>query len=344
MNQPVLESRRRFGKSVQTSARAAVTSRRRVAVLVPCYNEANAIFKVIEDFRRVLPDAAIYVYDNNSTDATVAVARAAGAVVRTESRQGKGNVVRRMFSDVDADVYVMVDGDGTYDPSTAVEMIRRLEDECLDMVVGCRVDTEQEAYRPGHRFGNSVLTGFVARLFGRQFNDILSGYRVFSRRFVRSFPALSSGFEIETEITVHALELRMPIAEVSTPYGARAAGTVSKLSTYKDGFKILRMIAALYRREYPARFYGVIGALFAASSFALAAPIVIEYLNTGLVRRFPTAFLCVGLMLCAGGLFGSGLILDTVTHGRREIKRLMYLASAGLEAVHRDSRVTEEWR
>jgi len=306
-------------------------ARRRVAVLIPCYNEARTIFKVIEDFRFALPQAEIYVYDNNSTDATVAVARAAGAVVRRESRQGKGNVVRRMFSDVNADIYVMVDGDGTYDAASAPDMIRKLDEECLDMVVGCRVDTEQEAYRRGHRFGNAMLTGFVARLFGRQFNDILSGYRVFSRRFVRSFPALSSGFEIETEITVHALELRMPIAEVATPYGARVEGSASKLSTYKDGLKILRVIAALYRREHPARFFGAIGALFALASIVLASPIVVEYLNTGLVRRFPTAFLCVGLMLCAGGLFGSGLILDTVTHGRREIKRLMYLAGSWAE-------------
>jgi glycosyltransferase involved in cell wall biosynthesis len=301
---------------------------KRVAVLIPCYNEAAAIAQVVADFSASLPHATIYAYDNNSSDATVEVAQAAGAVVRREYRQGKGNVVRRMFSDIDADVYVMVDGDGTYHAPSAPEMIRQLEDDCLDMVVGCRVSIVEEAYRPGHRFGNALLTGFVARLFGRQFRDILSGYRVFSRRFVQSFPALSPGFEIETEITVHALELRMPIAEVATPYGARAEGSVSKLSTYKDGFKILRMILALYRREYPARFFGMIGAAFAMLSVALATPVVIEFINTGLVRRFPTAFLCVGLMLCAGGFFGSGLILDTVTHGRREMKRLMYLATS----------------
>jgi glycosyltransferase involved in cell wall biosynthesis len=301
---------------------------RRVAVLIPCYNEADAIAKVVQDFRKVLPQADIYVYDNNSQDSTVEVAQAAGAIVRREYRQGKGNVVRRMFSDIDADVYVMVDGDGTYHAPSALEMIRQLQDDCLDMVVGCRESVSQEAYRRGHRFGNSLLTGFVARLFGRQFHDILSGYRVFSRRFVQSFPALSPGFEIETEITVHALELRMPIAEMATPYGARAEGSVSKLNTYKDGFKILRMIMALYRREYPARFFSIIGAAFAMLSVALATPVVIEFINTGLVRRFPTAFLCVGLMLCAGGFFGSGLILDTVTHGRREMKRLMYLATS----------------
>src|SRR5215831_17385108 len=228
------------------SPSVAVPARQRIAVLIPCYNEARAIFKVIEDFRQALPQADLYVYDNNSNDATMAVARAAGAIVRRESRQGKGNVVRRMFSDVDADVYVLVDGDGTYDARSAPEMIRRLIDENLDMVVGCRVESDEAAYRRGHRFGNALLTGCVAHLFGRQFNDILSGYRVFSQRFVRSFPALSSGFEIETEITVHALELRMPIAEIPTPYGARAAGTVSKLNTYKDGYKIIRTIVALY--------------------------------------------------------------------------------------------------
>jgi glycosyltransferase involved in cell wall biosynthesis len=304
----------------------------KVAVLIPCYNEGAAIHKVVCDFREALPQAEIYVYDNNSKDNTVAMADAAGAIVRRELRQGKGNVVRRMFGDIDADVYVMVDGDGTYAPHSAQEMINKLHDEHLDMVVGCRVSQEQEAYRPGHRFGNALLTGCVARLFGRQFHDILSGYRVFSRRFVRSFPALSSGFETETEITVHALELRMPIAEVATPYGARVAGTESKLNTYRDGFRILRMIAALYRREHPARFYGVIGTAFAVASAALAVPIFMEYFATGLVRRFPTALLCVGLMLCAGGLFGSGLILDTVTHGRRELKRLMYLTCAGFGA------------
>jgi glycosyltransferase involved in cell wall biosynthesis len=332
-------------RNTQTrSVLAAGVADKRIAVLIPCYNEAASIAQVIAEFATNLPQADIYVYDNNSTDGTVAVAQAAGAIVRREYRQGKGNVVRRMFSDIDADVYVMVDGDGTYHAPSAPEMIRQLLDDCLDMVVGCRESVAQEAYRPGHRFGNSLLTGFVARLFGRQFHDILSGYRVFSRRFVQSFPALSPGFEIETEITVHALELRMPIAEVATPYGARAEGTVSKLSTYKDGLKILRMIFALYRREYPARFFGIIGGAFALLSLALATPIVLEYLNTGLVRRFPTAFLCVGLMLCAGGFFGSGLILDTVTHGRREMKRLMYLACSRASAGHMAFAPGDRWQ
>jgi glycosyltransferase involved in cell wall biosynthesis len=300
----------------------------RVAVLIPCFNEGAAIGKVVQDFRSALPDAIIYVYDNNSSDNTIAAAEKAGATVRSEHRQGKGNVVRRMFSDIDADAYVMVDGDGTYHAASAPQMIQQLQKEQLDMVVGCRVSTAQEAYRRGHRTGNTLLTGFVAQLFGRQFQDILSGYRVFSRRFVKTFPALSAGFEIETEITVHALELRMPIAEVATPYGARAAGSVSKLSTYKDGLRILLTILALYRREHPARFFGWIGILLAILAIALAIPIVLEFLHSGTVPRLPTAVLCVGLMLSAGGLFCCGLVLDTVTHGRREIKRLIYLVTA----------------
>jgi glycosyltransferase involved in cell wall biosynthesis len=299
----------------------------RVAVLIPCFNEAAAIGKVVAEFRRALPFASVHVFDNNSTDDTMKIARAAGATVRCEYRQGKGNVVRRMFSDVDADVYVMVDGDGTYHAPSAPLMVQRLCDDGLDMVVGARQSVVQEAYRRGHRFGNAMLTGFVARLFGRQFTDILSGYRVFSRRFVRSFPALSAGFEIETEITVHALELRMPIAEITTPYGARALGSNSKLKTYSDGFRLLRTIAALFRREYPVRFYGGIAILLAAISGILIQPIVVTYLQTGLVPRFPTAILCVGLILSAAISFSCGLILDTVTHGRREFKRLAYLTA-----------------
>jgi glycosyltransferase involved in cell wall biosynthesis len=299
---------------------------RHIAVLIPCYNEAAGIATVIADFRQALPDATIYVFDNNSSDGTARIAQLAGAFVRCEYRQGKGNVVRRMFSDIDADVYVLVDGDGTYHAPSAPAMVRRLCDDGLDMVVGSRESVAQAAYRRGHRFGNAVLTGFVGRLFGRQFTDILSGYRVFSRRFVRSFPALSSGFEIETEITVHALELRMPIAEVATPYGARAEGSQSKLNTYGDGFRLLRTIVALYRREYPVRFFGSIAATLALAALVLIAPILVTYLQTGTVPRFPTAILCVGLMLSAGLAITSGLILDTVTHGRREFKRLVYLS------------------
>lgn len=302
------------------------TSAERIAVLIPCYNEAAAIGQVIADFRTALPTARICVFDNNSSDETVNVALEAGAEVRREYRRGKGNVVRRMFSDIDADVYLLVDGDGTYDAASAPEMVRKLGDERLDMVVGCRHDVVQEAYRRGHRFGNAMLTGFVASLFGRQFADILSGYRVFSRRFVKSFPALSSGFEIETEMTIHALELRMPIGEVATPYGARVDGSESKLSTYKDGFRILGVILSLYRREHPARYFGTIAIVLALVAIVLITPIVMTFMETGQVPRFPTAILCVGLMLTAGLSLACGLILDTVTHGRRELKRLVYLA------------------
>ena len=298
----------------------------RVAVLIPCYNEAGAIATVVADFRDAVPGADIYVFDNNSSDGTAEIAAAAGAIIRREQRQGKGHVVRRMFSDIDADVYIMVDGDGTYFAPSAPVMIQKAKDEHLDMVVGCRVDTVQEAYRPGHRMGNVLLTTFVARLFGPQCTDMLSGYRVFSKRFVKSFPALSTGFEIETEITVHALELGMPIGEVPTPYGGRLGGTVSKLSTYRDGFRILRLIIDLYRREYPSRFFAGIGAFLSLLSIGLAWPLLVTFLETGLVPRLPTAVLCVGLMLLASLSFTCGVILDTVTHGRRELKRLVYLA------------------
>lgn len=313
-------------RSIATDERTASGNNQRTAVVVPCYNEATTIAQVIKDFKAILPDAEIYVYDNNSGDATAATARAAGAIVRTETRQGKGNVVRRMFADIDAEIYIMVDGDATYNAASAPAMIEKLRNEKLDMVVGCRKSMEQEAYRAGHRFGNAMLTGFVARLFGSEFTDLLSGYRVFSRRFVKSFPALASGFETETEIAVHALELRMPIGEVETPYGARPEGSESKLSTYRDGFRILRLITSLYRREHPQRFYGMIAVLFALTSIVLAIPIGQTYIETGLVPRMPTAFLCVGLMLSALLSFICGLILDVVTHGRQETKRLAYLA------------------
>ena len=297
-----------------------------IAVLLPCYNEAAAIAQTVAGFHAALPGATVYVYDNNSTDDTVAVARAAGAVVRTERIQGKGNVVRRMFADVDADVYVMADGDATYDAASAPALVAKLFDEPCDMVVGSRVSQVQESYRRGHRFGNALLTGMLARLFGRSFTDILSGYRVFSRRFVKSFPSLSSGFEIETEISVHALELKMPCAEVETPYYARPEGSASKLSTYGDGFRILRTILTLYRIERPLLFFGVIGALFAAVGVALSVPLAITYMHTHLVPRFPTAILITGLMIIAALCGFTGLILDTVVRGRREVRRLAYLA------------------
>lgn len=297
----------------------------RVAVLLPCYNEEAAIAATVAGFRAALPHAVVYVYDNNSSDRTVDVARAAGAVVRTERIQGKGAVVRRMFADVDADIYVMADGDATYDAASAPTLVDRLIDEQLDMVVGQRISDAALAYRPGHRFGNALLTGMLARLFGRSFTDILSGYRVFSRRFVKSFPSLSAGFEIETEISVHALELKMPVAEIATPYFARPEGSASKLSTYADGWRILRTIATLYRIERPLWFFGVIGLALALIAVLLAVPLALTYLQTGLVPRFPTAILATGLVILASLCFFSGLILDTVVRGRREVRRLAYL-------------------
>jgi glycosyltransferase involved in cell wall biosynthesis len=305
-----------------------IAARHRVAVLVPCYNEEAAIGRVVGDFRACLPGALIYVYDNNSADRTVEVARAAGALVRSETRQGKGHVVRRMFSDVEADIYVLVDGDATYDAPSARAMIARLLDGGLDMVVGARVDQEQAAYRPGHRFGNRLLTGFVAQVFGTAFEDVLSGYRVFSRRFVKSFPVLAGGFEIETELTIHALNLELPVDEIETPYYARPAGSVSKLSTWRDGFRILATIVHLYRAERPLPFFSGIGLSLGLVSIVLAIPIFVTYLQQGLVPRFPTAILATGLMILACLSVACGLVLDTVTRGRREMKVLAYLAQS----------------
>ena len=296
-----------------------------IAILVPCYNEEAAIERVVREFRTALPEAMIYVYDNNSRDHTLELARAAGAHVRVERRQGKGNVVRRMFADIEADAYVLVDGDATYHAPSAHEMVRCLFAENLDMVVGCRVHTEAQAYRAGHQFGNAILTGFVARLFGRTFSDILSGYRVFSRRFVKSFPALSVGFETETELTVHALELRMPVMEIETPYGARPEGSVSKLSTYRDGFRILRLILQLYKHERPLAYFSIVAGALALLSVALGTPLVFEWLRTGLVPRFPTAILATGIMIMAFLSLTVGVVLETVTRGRQEFKRLIYL-------------------
>ncbi|QNA84132.1 glycosyltransferase [Sphingomonas sp. So64.6b] len=297
-----------------------------IAVLLPCYNEEAAIAQTVAGFRAVLPDAAIYVYDNNSRDRTIEVAKAAGAIVRSERTQGKGNVVRRMFADVDADIYVMADGDATYDAASAPALIARVLDEQLDMVVGSRVTQETAAYRRGHQLGNRAMTGILARLFGRSFTDIFSGYRVFSRRFVKSFPVLSSGFEIETEISVHALELKMPVGEIETPYYARPEGSESKLNTYRDGFRIARTIATLYRIEKPMLFFGIIGGLLALAAAILAVPLVLTYMQTHLVPRFPTAILLTGLTILASLNLFAGLILDTVVRGRREMRRLAYLA------------------
>jgi glycosyltransferase involved in cell wall biosynthesis len=303
-----------------------IPSSMRIAVLVPCFNEETAVATVVADFRRALPTAGIFVYDNNSSDRTVAVARDAGAEVRSERRQGKGHVVRRMFADVDADIYVLVDGDATYDAASVQRMIEAMLSDRLDMVVGLRVDQAAAAYRPGHRTGNRLLTGFLSSVFGQAFKDILSGYRVFSRRFVKSFPVLSDGFEIETELSVHALELALPVAEIETPYYARPEGSVSKLNTWRDGFRILGTILRLYRSEKPLRFFTAIGVFLTLISVGLAIPVLVTYFEQGVVPRLPTAVLSMGLMILAMLSVSSGLVLDTVTRGRREMKLLAYLS------------------
>lgn len=298
----------------------------RVAVLIPCYNEAVAIPKVVADFRAALPQATIYVYDNNSSDGTADIARAAGAIVRREMLQGKGNVIRRAFADVDADLYVLVDGDDTYDATAAPGMIDMMRRDGLDMVNGARVTDIDKAYRPGHRLGNAVLTGMVRIVFGDRISDMLSGYRVFSRRFVKSFPALAGGFETETEFTVHALELKMPIGEVPTAYKDRPAGSTSKLRTYSDGVRILHTIMVLVKEERPLQFFSAGGLALLVLAVVLGVPVVTEFLQTGLVPRLPTAVLATGLMLIAMLSFFCGLILDSVSRGRKEFKRLAYLS------------------
>jgi glycosyltransferase involved in cell wall biosynthesis len=301
----------------------------RIAVLVPCYNEDAAIASVVRDFKAALPSATIYVYDNNSKDETVARAREAGAVVRNETRQGKGNVVRRMFADIEADVYVLVDGDDTYDASAAPGLIRKLIDEGIDIVTGQRIATGQAAYRSGHVLGNRLLTGLTATMFNVKLKDMLSGYRIMSRRFVKSFPFTAEGFGIETELTVHAVRLLMPMVEVETRYKERPEGSVSKLNTYRDGFRILFTIALLVREERPLVFFTTIFALLALFSLLIGTPVVLEYFHTGLVPRLPTALVAVGAMVLAFLSLASGLILDTVTRGRWEDKRMAYLAIPG---------------
>jgi glycosyltransferase involved in cell wall biosynthesis len=302
----------------------------RIAVLVPCFNEEAAIATVVADFRNALPSAEIYVYDNNSSDRTKAVAVESGAQVRGERRQGKGHVVRRMFADIDADIYVLVDGDATYDAASAPRMIETLVADHLDMVVGLRVDQAEAAYRRGHRAGNWMLTRFLSTVFGQDFKDILSGYRVFSRRFVKTFPVLSDGFEIETELSVHALELALPVAEIETPYYARPQGSFSKLNTWRDGFRILGTILKLYRSEKPLRFFTAIGIALALIAVGLAVPLIVTYIEHGNVPRFPTAILSTGLMIVAVLSIASGLVLDTVTRGRREMKLLAYLSQPAM--------------
>ena len=301
----------------------------KVAVLVPCYNEEAAITTVVADFRAALPEATIYVYDNNSKDHTAMRAAESGAVVRTELRQGKGNVVRRMFADIEADIYVLVDGDDTYDAGASPHMIARMLSEGADLLTARRVHTEAAAYRPGHVMGNRMLTGLTAMLFNVHLSDMLSGYRVFSRRFVKSFPFTAEGFAIETELTVHAVRLMMPMSEMDARYKERPAGSVSKLNTWRDGFRILGTIGYLVREERPLVFFSTISALFAAVAIIIGAPVVSEYFQTGLVPRLPTAVLATGLMVIAFLSLTCGLILDTVTRGRWEAKRMAYLAIPG---------------
>jgi len=306
-----------------------------IAVILPCYNEEAAIGQTVRDFRAALPSAKVYVYDNNSKDRTAEVARAAGAIVRTEMRQGKGNVMRRMFADVEADIYVLADGDDTYDAAAAPALIRKLVDEGLDIVTGRRVHSEAAAYRAGHVLGNRLLTGLTSLMFNVRLGDMLSGYRVMSRRFVKSFPFTAEGFGIETELTVHAVRLMMPMAEVDTAYKERPVGSVSKLSTYRDGFKILFTIAQMLREERPLLFFSAIAFVFALAALILGTSIVIEFVHTGLVPRLPTAVLATGLMLIAFLSVMSGLILDTVTRGRWANKRLSYLSIRGPQDLPR---------
>ena len=299
----------------------------RLAVIIPCYNEEAAIGKVVDDFRCVLPEAEIYVYDNNSRDRTAEIALQHGATVRREKRQGKGHVIRRMFRDVEADIYVMADGDATYQASKATEMVQMLVDDQLDMVIGRRIAVnEGDAYRKGHVLGNRLFTGAVAMLFGKSFQDIFSGYRVFSRRFVKSFPVSSSGFEIETEMAVHSLDQGMAVAEVDTEYYARLEGSNSKLNTYRDGLRILRTIISFLRHYRPLAFYGSIAAILALLSLGLGIPVVLEFMETGRVDRLPTAVLSTGLALLAAIALTCGLILDSVSRMHRSVKQLHYLS------------------
>ena len=300
----------------------------RLAVLVPCFNESLTIGQVIGDFRVALPTAQIYVYDNNSTDGTAEVARAAGAIVRVEPRQGKGNVVRRMFGDIEADIYILVDGDGTYDAKAAPFLVGRVLKDDLDFVNGARAEVSQQAYRRGHRLGNRVLTGLVQGVFGREFRDMLSGYKVMSRRFVKSFPAMSSGFETETELVVHALELRMPAAEVTTAYHERPEGSVSKLRTYRDGARILYLILRLMKDERPLQFFGVLSAALLGAALVLVTPVIVTFAETGLVPRLPTAVLSLGIVILSVLTFFTGIVLDLTTRTRQELKRLLYLSVA----------------
>ena len=297
-----------------------------VAVILPCYNEAATIAQVVADFHAALPGAEVYVYDNNSKDGTADIARAAGARVRTETRQGKGHVVRRMFADVEADVYVMADGDGTYDASMALNLVELLVKNRVAMVVGTRADVTKDAGRGGHAFGNKLFNMVYRRMFGNDFTDIFSGYRVFTRRFAKSFPAVSAGFEIETEMSVHASQLGLPVLERPTRYGVRPEDSESKLKTFRDGFRILGMFLVLAKETRPAAFFGAIGALLVLAALVLSAPIFVTYVQTGEVPRFPTAILATGIVITGVVSALCGLILDSLARARTEQKRLVYLS------------------
>jgi glycosyltransferase involved in cell wall biosynthesis len=297
-----------------------------IAVIIPCHNEGASITAVINQFREFIPSAQIYVYDNASTDNTAEIARNVGAIVRAEPMKGKGNVVRRMFADIEADIYVMVDGDGTYDASKCPEMVKKLIDNKLDMVVGTRLAVDVNgAYRKGHVFGNWMLTYSVSFLFDQGFTDMLSGYRVMSRRFVKSFPVFSKGFEIETEMTVHALQIGASSGEIVTPYYSRIEGSESKLSTYRDGVRILKMILLLFKEVKPFYFFGLFSLFFFLVSVGFSMPLFLTWLETGLVPRFPTAILSTGLMILSFLSLVSGVILDSLSRARLEEKRMRYL-------------------
>jgi hypothetical protein len=298
----------------------------RVAVVLPCHNEAASIARVVGEFKAALPEARVIVFDNASSDETAVIAREAGAEVFFEPRPGKGNVVRRMFADIDADIYVMADGDGTYDAASAPRLVAAVAESNVDMVVGARAEIFDEAHRRGHAIGNLVFNRLYTALFGAGFADIFSGYRAFSRRFVKSFPALSSGFEIETELSVHASQLRLPTAEIFLPYGKRQEGSPSKLRTIRDGARILRTFALLLKETRPALFFGSLAGATMLAAVVLAAPILATYAETGLVPRLPTVILCTGLALCAALMGVCGLILDSLARARVEQKRILYLA------------------
>jgi len=312
--------------SLRVRTPSSAIERARVAVLIPCFNEAEAIGSVVAAFSHALPSAKVYVYDNNSSDGSPDIAKSAGAVVRQEPRQGKGHVIRRMFADVEADAYILVDGDGTYEASVAPALLDLLLQQRLDLVNGARVSVDRKAFRPGHRFGNHLLSALVRLIFGRQFADMLSGYKVLSRRFVKSFPATATGFETETEIAVHALELRMPCAEVGTRYEERAEGSVSKLRTYRDGLRILLLIARLVKDERPLQFFGLLGIALTAAAIVLGVPIFVTFMETGLVPRLPTATLAASLVIVGVVSFAAGLVLEMTTRTRQELKRLFYLS------------------